>query len=230
MRLKTSVLAISLILVISLAFSADMLIAKDRVNGAGASFPNPIYQKWALKYYKMNKITQAHADAEKAISLDENHHDAIYLKGLISLREENYQGAVEAILRAAEISRYYTGLNFMLSMIWANESAQTMVENISLMDPSSELIELLEAGISRRFDLIREALMSATDGEEPVTEKAALSPSKKTEPTDGDQEPDGAGHAVSARQTDSAPESDDEAFDPLEEVEMDIELVKEKSE
>lgn len=31
------------------------LIAKEKINGAGASFPNPLYQKWAIKYYKLNK-------------------------------------------------------------------------------------------------------------------------------------------------------------------------------
>jgi tetratricopeptide (TPR) repeat protein len=171
------------------------------------------YERRALLNYKMNRVTQAHEDIEKAINLDANHHDAIYLKGLICLREENYRGAIDAVITASKLSKDYTGLNFMLSMTEGKSISQTTVENIPL-DPSAELIELLEAGIARRFDLIRETLTKATAVQEPAKVE---NPAEKIEPEN-----------VSKKVEDD--ELDGEAFDSLEEITFDLEFIKEESE
>ena len=75
-----------------------------------------LYEKHAILNYKMNRLTLALFDIESALSLDKNHGDALYLKSLIFLREEDFQGAINAVLEAAKISPRYTGLAFFLAM------------------------------------------------------------------------------------------------------------------
>ncbi len=55
-RMKTFVVAVvSLFLVLAL-WSADLLAAPTTLNGAGASFPAPIYMKWAYKYESLHGV------------------------------------------------------------------------------------------------------------------------------------------------------------------------------
>ena len=75
-----------------------------------------LYEKHAILNYKMNRLTLALFDIESALSLDKNHSDALYLKSLIFLREEDFQAAINAVLEAAKISPRYTGLAFFLAM------------------------------------------------------------------------------------------------------------------
>ncbi|MBN2135285.1 MAG: phosphate ABC transporter substrate-binding protein PstS [Acidobacteria bacterium] len=53
LRAKSLIAVIAFVFVLSLG---SLFAADETINGAGASFPNPLYQKWALKYYKMNSI------------------------------------------------------------------------------------------------------------------------------------------------------------------------------
>ncbi|MDD4858529.1 MAG: tetratricopeptide repeat protein, partial [Candidatus Krumholzibacteria bacterium] len=50
-----------------------------------------LYEKRAILNYKMNRLTLALFDIESALSLDKSHADALFLKALIFLREEDFQ-------------------------------------------------------------------------------------------------------------------------------------------
>jgi tetratricopeptide (TPR) repeat protein len=117
-----------------------------------------LYEKRAILHYRMNRLTPALFDIESALSVDQNHSDAIYLKGLIHLREENFKDAIQSILAAAEINREYTGLNFSLSTLDENE--QMKVDSNAVQTVDEDLVEILRAGVQRRFDRIREPLVS----------------------------------------------------------------------
>lgn len=119
-----------------------------------------LYEKRALLNYKLNRMTLVLFDIESALALDRHHSDALYLKGLIFLREEDFQGAIQAILAAAAINRTYTGMYFSLILDGNLKLPSAMIEPSLPIEPSEELVELLQAGIHRRFDTIRDTLTS----------------------------------------------------------------------
>ena len=130
-----------------------------------------LYEKRALLNYKLNRMTLALFDIESALSLERHHSDAIYLKGLIFLREEDFQGAIQAILAASKVNRTYTGMHFSLVLDDQVKVMPTMVSSSLPNEPSDDLIELLQAGINRRFDKIRDTLTSVvTEGLRKITE------------------------------------------------------------
>jgi|WetSurMetagenome_2_1015567.scaffolds.fasta_scaffold01241_11 cellulose synthase operon protein C len=119
-----------------------------------------LYEKHAILNYKMNRLTLALFDIESALSLDKNHCDALYLKSLIFLREEDFQGAINVVLEAAKISPRYTGLAFFLATDERQRMVPWKVGAQMAAEPDDELIEVLQCGIARRFDKIKESLMS----------------------------------------------------------------------
>ncbi len=119
-----------------------------------------LYEKRAMLHYRMNRITAALFDIESALSVDPRHTDAIYLKGLIHLREENFQEAIKQIVEAAEVCGEYTGLHLLLSTGSLNEGKSVKVDSSTLSEVDDSVVELLEAGIKRRFDTIRDSLVS----------------------------------------------------------------------
>jgi tetratricopeptide (TPR) repeat protein len=124
-----------------------------------------LYEKRALLNYKLNRMTLALFDIESALSIDRRQSNVIYLKGLIFLREEDFQGAIQEILAAAKIDRVYTGMYFSLVLDSHAKTVSAKVNPSLPVEPSDDLIELLEAGINRRFDKIRSSLMSiVTEG------------------------------------------------------------------
>ena len=136
-----------------------------------------LYEKHAILNFKMNRLTLALFDIESALSLDKNHSDALYLKSLICLREEDFQGAINAVLEAAKMSPRYTGLGFFLTMDDRRRSNPAKVPAQMATEPDDELIELLQCGISRRFDKIKESLMSVVErGLKKIAEKGAGAP------------------------------------------------------
>jgi len=117
-----------------------------------------LYEKRAILHYRMNRLTPALFDIESALSVDQNHSDAVYLKGLIHLREGNFKDAIQSVLAAAGINPEYTGLHFYLSTIDENE--QIKVDSATVQTVDENLLEILRAGVQRRFDRIREPLVS----------------------------------------------------------------------
>ncbi len=122
-----------------------------------------LYEKHAILNYKLNRLTLALFDIESALSLDKNHGDALYLKSLIFLREEDFQGAINAVLEAAKISPRYTGLAFFLAMDERQRMTPARVGAQMQVEPEDDLIELLQCGIARRFDKIKESLVSLVE-------------------------------------------------------------------
>jgi cellulose synthase operon protein C len=122
-----------------------------------------LYEKHAILNYKMNRLTLALFDIESALSLDRNHVDALYLKSLIFLREEDFPGAIAAVLEAAKISPRYTGLAFFLAMDERQRLAPARVGAQMPVEPEDELVELLQCGITRRFDMIKDSLVSVVE-------------------------------------------------------------------
>ncbi|MCX5753346.1 MAG: tetratricopeptide repeat protein [Candidatus Krumholzibacteria bacterium] len=122
-----------------------------------------LYEKHAILNYKLNRLTLALFDIESALSLDKNHSDALYLKSLIFLREEDFQAAINAVLEAAKISPRYTGLAFFLAMDERQRVTAAKVDAQMPIEPEDDLIELLQCGIGRRFDKIKESLVSVVE-------------------------------------------------------------------
>jgi tetratricopeptide (TPR) repeat protein len=135
-----------------------------------------LYEKRALLHYKLNRMTLALFDIESALACDKHHADAHYLKGLIYLREDNFKGAIQSILEGAAIYPEYTGMYFLIS-----HGEQVTVDSVRVDskfrdEPDDELIELLQAGVSRRFDKIRESLESFIDDGKKYLERMKDSP------------------------------------------------------
>jgi tetratricopeptide (TPR) repeat protein len=131
-----------------------------------------LYEKRALLHYKLNRMTLALFDIESALACDKRHADALYLKGMIFLREENFRSAIQCMLEAAAINPEYTGLHFFLSYGEQLVPDPVRVEAKLSEDPPDELIELLQAGLGRRFDTIRGHLVSVV--QEGIAELARL--------------------------------------------------------
>jgi hypothetical protein len=124
-----------------------------------------LYEKRAMLHYKMNRMTLALFDIESAMSMDRSHSDALYLKSLIFLREEDFESAIAAIQEAVKISPHYTGFSFFLSMDDHVHLKPSMVGTDLPVEPDDDLIELLQCGVNRRFDKIRGLLVSILDRE-----------------------------------------------------------------
>ncbi len=122
-----------------------------------------LYEKRAMLNYKLNRLTLALFDIESALALDCNHSDALYLKGLIFLREEDFRGAIKAISGALEISQRYTGLSLFLAIDDRIGSRPVMVDPSRPFNPGDDLIELLQSGINRRFDKMRDLLVAVVE-------------------------------------------------------------------
>jgi tetratricopeptide (TPR) repeat protein len=119
-----------------------------------------LYEKRALLHYKLNRMTLALFDIESSLACDKHHADAHFLKGLIYLREDNFRGAIQSILEGATIRPEYTGMHFLLSYGDQVIADPVRVDSKLREEPEDSLIELLQAGASRRFDKIREKLES----------------------------------------------------------------------
>ncbi|MBN1165309.1 MAG: tetratricopeptide repeat protein [Candidatus Krumholzibacteriota bacterium] len=133
-----------------------------------------LYEKRALLHYKLNRMTLALFDLESALTFDRNHSDALYLKGLVFLREENFKGAIQAILDGSKIRMEYTGFHYCLALGDQIKADPIKVDSRLPVEPEDELIELLQAGIVRRFDKIKDALMQvAENGINEILEKRA---------------------------------------------------------
>jgi tetratricopeptide (TPR) repeat protein len=124
-----------------------------------------LYEKRAMLHYKMNRMTLALFDIESAMSMDRSHSDALYLKALIFLREEDFKSAIEALQEAVKISPRYTGYSFFLSMDDHVHLKPSMVESTLPIEPDDDLIELLQCGVHRRFDKIKDLLVAILDKE-----------------------------------------------------------------
>jgi tetratricopeptide (TPR) repeat protein len=122
-----------------------------------------LYEKRAILHYKLNRMTLALFDIESALTFDRNYADALYLKGLICLREENFDGAIEAVLEAGKICPKYKGFHFFLAVDEHIKSDPVRVPNTLPVEPDDELIEILQAGVNRRFDKIKDFLLSIVE-------------------------------------------------------------------
>lgn len=147
-----------------------------------------LYEKRALLHFKLNRLTLAQFDIESALACDRRHADALYLKGLIFLREENLRGAIQAILEAAKIKPEYTGLHFLLSHGEQIGAEPVCVDTKLKEDPPDDLVELLQAGINRRFDTMRDRLVSVI--EEGLAELAAKNEQDEAAAADVETEPE----------------------------------------
>jgi Tfp pilus assembly protein PilF len=147
-----------------------------------------LYEKRALLHYKMNRMTLALFDIESAMSMDRSHSDALFLKALIFLREEDFAGAIKAMQEAIKFSTRYTGFSFSLAMDDHVQSKPVMVDADLPMEPDDDLIELLQCGVSRRFDKIRELLVSILDREVDRISNMEAAPPERVERADDDLE------------------------------------------
>ncbi len=133
-----------------------------------------LYEKHAILNYKMNRLTLALFDIESALALDKNHSDALYLKALCCLREEDFQGAIQAVLDASKINPRYTGFAFFLALDPTHRAAPPAIDAGTAVEPDDDLIELLQSGLARRFDKIKDYLVTVVEkGKERLREKSA---------------------------------------------------------
>jgi tetratricopeptide (TPR) repeat protein len=106
-----------------------------------------VYEKRALLNFKMNRMTLALFDIESALSIDSRHVDAIYLKGLIFLREENLNEAIDTIVSASKIRPSYTGYHFRLAVGDRLVSQPLLVPPEIKTSPDEKLIDLMDSGM-----------------------------------------------------------------------------------
>lgn len=191
-----------------------------------------LYEKRALLHYKLNRMTLALFDIESALACDKHHADAHYLKGLIYLREDNFRGAIQSILEGATIYPEYTGMHFLVS-----HGEQVTVDSVRVDsklsdEPDDELIELLQAGASRRFDKIRESLESfVADGKNDLERMRNKPAKKKTVPAaaksveavkEDEKKPADAGKASTVKKIEDMPVENDEPVDLIEDLKIDL--------
>lgn len=143
-----------------------------------------LYEKRAMLHYKMNRMTLALFDIESAMSMDRSHSDALYLKSLIFLREEDFESAIAAMQEAVKISPRYTGFSFFLSMDDHVHLKPSMVGTDLPVEPDDDLIELLQCGVLRRFDKIRDLLVSILDREVERISSINTAPPERVEAVD----------------------------------------------
>jgi len=198
-----------------------------------------LYEKRALLHFKLNRMTLALFDIESALACDKHHADAHYLKGLIYLREDNFSGAIQSILDGAAIYPEYTGMYFLLSHGEQVTADSIRVDSKLRDEPDDELIELLQSGVNRRFDVIRESLESlVADGkkdlerikERTAKKKAAPAASKQAEeqaPVSGDGRADSKetadqGRKSGVKKIEDMSSEDDASVDLLEDLKIDM--------
>jgi len=142
-----------------------------------------LYEKHAILNYKMNRLTLALFDVESALSLDKTHSDALYLKALIFLREEDFQAAIEAVLEAAKLSPRYTGFAFFLAMDDQQRVKPARIDGELPVEPDEALIGIIQCGLARRFDKIKEMLVSVVEeGIKRMNEGKPAAPAAQNEP------------------------------------------------
>ncbi len=194
-----------------------------------------LYEKRALLHYKLNRMTLSLFDIESALTCDKHHADAHYLKGLICLREDNFRGAIQSILEGAAIYPEYTGMHFLISHGEQVTTDSVRVDSKLRDEPDDELIKLLQAGTSRRFDTIRESLESLfADGKDDLKRmkdraaipKAASAAAKPAAAEDGNTKENEAADAKkkSGVKTieDMSVSEDDDPVDLLEDLKIDL--------
>ncbi len=147
-----------------------------------------LYEKRAMLHYKMNRMTLALFDIESAMSMDRSHSDALYLKSMIFLREEDFESAINAMQEAVKISPRYTGFSFSLSMDDHVHLKPSMVGTDLPVEPDDDLIELLQCGIMRRFDKIRDLLVTILDREVERISGTNTAPPERMEAVDNEIE------------------------------------------
>lgn len=147
-----------------------------------------LYEKRAMLHYKMNRMTLALFDIESAMSMDRSHSDALYLKSMIFLREEDFESAINAMQEAVKISPRYTGFSFSLSMDDHVHLKPSMVGTDMPVEPDDDLIELLQCGVMRRFDKIHDLLVSILDREVERIGGANAAPPERVEAVDNEIE------------------------------------------
>jgi len=152
-----------------------------------------LYEKRALLHYKMNRMTLALFDIESAMSMDRSHSDALYLKALIFLREEDLIGAIKVLQEAVKVGTRYTGFSFSLAMDDHVQTKQVMVDADLPIEPDDDLIELLQCGVSRRFDKIRELLVTILEREVDRMSNMDAAPPERVERMDDNLEFDSEG-------------------------------------
>jgi tetratricopeptide (TPR) repeat protein len=171
-----------------------------------------LYEKRALLHYKMNRMTLALFDIESAMSMDRSHSDALYLKALIFLREDDFKGAIQAIQEAVKISSRYTGMAFFLAMGDQAQGKPAMVDADLPVEPDDDLIELLQCGIGRRFDKIRELLVSILDREIERIGSVEAVPPERVESAAEDSLEIAAGDVIPSGEEDETGEMVEEAL------------------
>ncbi len=143
-----------------------------------------LYEKRAMLHYKMNRMTLALFDIESAMSMDRSHSDALYLKALIFLREEDFESAIAAVQEAVKINQRYTGFSFFLSMDDHVRLKPSMVGTDLPIEPDDDLIELLQCGVNRNFDKIRDLLVTILDREVERISGINVAPPERVEAVD----------------------------------------------
>jgi len=161
---------------------------------------NPIfYEKRALLHFKMDKLTAALSDVKEAIAADESRADPIFLMGLIRLREEKLNEAIDAVIRGARIQSRFTGLDLVLACDY-RQAGECAIAPQTDVEPSDEMIELLQASASQGFEAVRDQLAKAVErsiyvkaGERARNEREQTVARESLAGADRDEEPDNTG-------------------------------------
>jgi tetratricopeptide (TPR) repeat protein len=180
----------------------------------------------ALYEFKMGRVNAALEHVEKALAVDEARSDALYLKGMIHLREDNLKDAVVSITEASRLNKRFSGLDLTLSCEHRKSGQAAVVSDVSF-EPGEVEIKLLQASTDHGFEEVREtiekALEKAIEATGAVADGIAENRGEKVEEGPADQDTGGgADKKKSARskrkKRDSDEDSDDDGFEALDKM------------
>lgn len=120
------------------------------------------YEKRALLNFKMDKLTAALDDAKKAVAMDADRSDGLFLEALVRLREDKVDDAVQAVIEGSKISKRFTGLDLLLACDYGKSCARTVASVVDF-EPDDDMINLLQASTNQGFDRVRDTLAEAVE-------------------------------------------------------------------
>jgi tetratricopeptide (TPR) repeat protein len=144
------------------------------------------HEKRALFQFKMGKVNSAMEHVEKALAADAERSDALYLRGMIYLREDNLRDAVKSITEASKRNKRFIGLDLVLACSHRQSGEASVAADVSV-EPSDEMIELLQAATNQGFEEIHDLLEDARKKAIEATEQESDSASAEDIEDDGER-------------------------------------------
>lgn len=149
----------------------------------------------ALYEFKTGKLSAALKRVENVLAADEARSDALYLKGMIQVREDNLNGAIASVTAASRLNGRFSGLDLTLSCVHRKSGEATVAPEVS-SKPGEVEIELLQASTKQEFEEVRETLERAAERAVKTTENMAYGNGDEKEDAHSNNDEFGALHQM----------------------------------